>query len=228
MSKGDLLKAFLHDLIDDHQTYSYAFLWEALAKTDEDPNNPNNVILFYTGRSQSKEDHGGAVDEWNREHVWAKSHGDFGNLVGPGTDMHHIRPTDVSVNGARAALDFDEGGSIVYDGSIATLNFKDGDSFEPRDEVKGDVARMIFYMAIRYEGEPGDEVDLEVLNDPNSDKSLKLGEYGDLDDLIRWHLEDPVDEKEILRNNIIFGYQGNRNPFIDMPTLVELIFGSAS
>ncbi|MCF7925574.1 MAG: endonuclease, partial [Candidatus Izimaplasma sp.] len=97
--------------------------------------------------------------------------------------------------------------------------------FEPRDEVKGDVARMIFYMAVRYEGEIGDMVDLEVVNDPDASKSSKLPVYGDIDDLLRWHIEDPVSEKEILRNQIIYQYQGNRNPFIDMPELIQLIWG---
>jgi len=98
--------------------------------------------------------------------------------------------------------------------------------FEPRDEVKGDVARMIFYMAVRYEGEIGDMVDLEVVNDPDSSKESKLPVYGDLNDLLRWHIEDPVSEWEINRNQVIFTYQGNRNPFIDDPDLVFLVFGT--
>ena len=218
--EGEALKQFLHDLIDDHIEFSYASLWTALAQTDEDPNNPNNVILFYTGRSQDKDAHGGNADDWNREHVWAKSHGDFGDAIGPGTDMHHIRPTDASVNSARSNLDFDNGGTIVYDGSTPTENYKDSDSFEPRDEVKGDVARMIFYMAVRYEGDDG-WPDLEI-----NDLVNNSGPYmGKLSTLLEWHLEDPPDEFEQNRNEVIFSFQGNRNPFIDYPELVELIWG---
>ena len=66
-------------------------------------NNPNNVILLYTGRSQSKNSNGGSVGQWNREHVWAKSHGDFGTSK-PAGMIHHLRPTDVQVNSTRVVL----------------------------------------------------------------------------------------------------------------------------
>ena len=124
----------------------------ALQDTDEDPNNPSNVILLYSGASQAKSTNGGGVDDWNREHVWAKSHGDFGTSTGPGTDVHHLRPTDVSVNSTRGNKDFDTGGSPV---AQAPGSLTDADSFEPRDADKGDVARMIFYMSVRYEGGDG-------------------------------------------------------------------------
>src|ERR671921_632750 len=69
----------------------------------------------------------GDVDDWNREHVWAKSHGDFGEATGPGTDLHHLRPADVQVNSTRGNLDFDNGGSAVTNGGGSTV---DSDSFE--------------------------------------------------------------------------------------------------
>lgn len=155
--EGQNLKAALHTIISDHKQLSYAEAWDALRKTDEDPNNLNNVILFYSGESRSKDRNGGNVGDWNREHVWAKSHGNFGTSKGPGTDIHHLRPTDVQVNSARGNLDFDNGGNPVKgcDGCFKTAN-----SWEPPDHVKGDVARMLFYMATRYEA--GDRVDLEL------------------------------------------------------------------
>jgi len=92
--KGEALKTALHDIINDHIEYSYNDLRDfILMETDEDPDNPDNIILLYTGRSQNKNTFGGGADEWNREHVWAKSHGDFGNDPPCGTDAHHIRPT---------------------------------------------------------------------------------------------------------------------------------------
>jgi hypothetical protein len=94
---GATLKTALHNIIDDHTEISYSNVWEALRNTDEDPVNPNNVILLYTGRSQSKLSNGSGVDNWNREHVWAKSHGDFGTTMGAGTDLHHLRPTHVEI-----------------------------------------------------------------------------------------------------------------------------------
>ncbi len=222
---GDALKTFLHELIDDHYELSYTDLWTALAVSDEDPNNSNNVILLYTGRSQLKteiQSGNNYQDYWNREHVWPKAHGSFDTDQTEGTDMHHIRPTDVSVNAARGSLDFDYGGSVVLDGSVATLNLRDSNSFEPRDAVKGDVARMIFYMAVRYEGDNG-ELDLELNNLVNTQGTSYMG---NLLILLEWSLNDPVDAFEMNRNEVIFGYQGNRNPFIDHPEFAEYIWGT--
>jgi endonuclease I len=215
---GDALKTELHNIIDDHRELSYDNVWEALRNTDEDPNNPNNVILLYTGRSQSKLTNGGNVNDWNREHVWAKSHGDFGTSAGAGTDIHHLRPTDVSVNSSRGNLDFDNGGTQH---SEALGNYYDSDSWEPRDAVKGDVARMLFYMAVRYEGDSG-ELDLE-LNDNVNNGTAPL--HGKMSVLLEWHREDPVDARERRRNDIIYkDYQYNRNPFIDHPEWAESIW----
>lgn len=208
---GEQLKSALHDIIDDHTEISYSNVWEALRETDEDPSNSNNVILLYTGRSQGKNENGGNADDWNREHVWAKSHGDFGTSMGPGTDLHHLRPTDASVNSSRSNLDFDEGGS---EHTEAAGNYYDSDSWEPRDSVKGDVARMIFYMDVRYEGDSG-EPDLELNNQVNNGSAPY---HGKLSVLLEWHEEDPVDDLERRRNEIIYtDYQHNRNPFIDHP-----------
>ena len=215
---GEQLKSALHDIIDDHTEISYSNVWEALRETDEDPSNSNNVILLYTGRSQGKNENGGNADDWNREHVWAKSHGDFGTSMGPGTDLHHLRPTDASVNSSRSNLDFDEGGS---EHTEAAGNYYDSDSWEPRDSVKGDVARMIFYMDVRYEGDSG-EPDLELNNQVNNGSAPY---HGKLSVLLEWHEEDPVDDLERRRNEIIYtDYQRNRNPFIDHPEWVAEIW----
>lgn len=215
---GSDLKSALHDIIDDHRELSYDGVWKALSETDQDPGNPDNVILLYTGRSQSKLLNGGGSDDWNREHVWAKSHGGFGTSQGAGTDLHHLRPTDTTVNSSRSNLDFDNGGAPHQE---AIGNFSDSDSWEPRDEVKGDIARMLFYMAVRYEGDNG-ELDLE-LNDKVENGSSPV--HGKISVLLEWHSEDPVDEREIRRNNLIFeNYQGNRNPFIDYPEWAEMIW----
>ncbi|WP_434794910.1 endonuclease [Streptomyces albidoflavus] len=215
---GEELKSALHTIISDQTKLSYSQVWDALKDTDEDPANSSNVVLLYTGRSQSKDSNGGGSGQWNREHVWAKSHGDFGTSTGPGTDIHHLRPTDVQVNSTRGNKDFDEGGSELSD---APGNFTDDDSFEPRDEVKGDVARMILYMAVRYEGndsfadlEPNDQVD-------NGSQPY----MGKLSVLKQWSQEDPPDSFEQRRNDVIFEqYQHNRNPFIDHPEWVGEIW----
>ncbi|MBL0886246.1 endonuclease [Myceligenerans indicum] len=214
---GSALKSALHGIIDDHTEISYSTVWTALRETDEDPNNSGNVIELYSGRSISKYDNGGSVGDWNREHTWAKSHGDFGTAAGPGTDLHHLRPTDVQVNSTRSNKDFDEGGSSV---SGCSGCYTDSNSFEPPDRVKGDVARMLFYMAVRYEGVDGPDLELNDYVDNGS-----APRHGRISQLLAWNAADPVSDTERRRNEIIYtDWQGNRNPFIDHPEWAELIW----
>ena len=214
---GDNLKSTLHSIIEGHTEYDYDYVDELLKNTDEDPTNSANVILLYTGRSQSKSSFGGGVNDWNREHVWAKSHGDFGTSKPCGSDLHHMKPTDASVNSSRGSLDFDNGGSYH---SEATECKSDNDSWEPRDDVKGDIARMMFYMCVRYEG-TGGELDLELVDYTGTGTAPN---FGKLSTLLQWHADDPVDQFEIDRNDAIYGYQNNRNPFIDHPEFVSEIW----
>jgi endonuclease I len=217
---GAGLKSALHTIISTGTTkLSYDAVWNALKVTDQDPANSANVKLLYSGLSRSKSLNGGSSGNWNREHVWAQSHGNFGTTAGPGTDLHHLRPEDVTVNALRGNLDFDNGGSSV---SGAAGNYADGDSWEPRAAVKGDVARMIFYMAVRYEG--GDSwADLEVNNVTGNGGVPYLGKRSTL---VAWNAQDPPDAAERNRNQIIYAnYQRNRNPFIDHPEWVASIFG---
>ncbi|MFG3494267.1 endonuclease I family protein [Streptomyces sp. NPDC047928] len=215
---GTALKSALHSVISNQSKISYSAVWEALKATDQDPANSANVILLYSGKSRSKSLNGGDVGDWNREHVWAKSHGDFGTSTGPGTDLHHLRPEDVTVNNIRGNKDFDRGGSAV---SGAPGSYTDSNSFEPRNAVKGDVARMILYMAVRYEGTDG-WPDLE----PNDSVTNSTAPYhGRLSVLKQWNEQDPPDAFEKRRNEVIYGtYQRNRNPFIDHPEWVESIW----
>lgn len=215
---GTQLKSALHSIISMQTKITYSQVWDALKDTDQDPANSSNVILLYTGRSEPKSDNGGAVGQWNREHVWAKSHGDFGTGTGPGTDIHHLRPEDVTVNSIRGNKDFDNGGTAV---SGAAGNYTDSDSFEPRDAVKGDVARMILYMAVRYEGDDA-FADLEPNDRVDNGSAPNIGR---LSVLKQWSQEDPPDSFEERRNDVIFDqYQHNRNPFIDHPEWVEAIW----
>ncbi|MFE7778198.1 endonuclease I family protein [Streptomyces sp. NPDC057445] len=215
---GPELKKALHTIVSEQTKLSYDDVWDALKATDEDPGNPANVILLYTGRSQSKDSNGTGDDDWNREHVWAKSHGDFGTDTGPGTDVHHLRPADVSVNSIRGNKDFDAGGDEVAE---APGNHTDSDSFEPRDAVKGDVARMIFYMAVRYDGEDG-FADLEPNDKVDNGSAPHIGR---LSVLKEWSRQDPPDAFEQKRNQIIYDkFQHNRNPFIDHPEWVNEVW----
>lgn len=215
---GTSLKSALHTIISTQTKISYDAVWNALKATDQDPNNTANVILLYSGVSRSKTLNGGDVGDWNREHVWAQSHGSFGTSAGPGTDLHHLRAADVQVNSIRGNKDFDKGGSAV---SGAPGSYTDSDSFEPRDADKGDVARMILYMAVRYEGGDG-WADLE----PNETVPNGSVPYlGRLSVLKQWNVQDPPSAFEERRNQVIYDtYQKNRNPFIDHPEWIEAIW----
>lgn len=208
----------------NHVRMSYAAVWDALKYTDEDSANTANVLLLYTARSQAKIYNAGTnssdPDAWNREHVWAKSHGFPDEGQWAHTDIHHLRPEDVSVNSTRGNKDFDWGGSAIGE---APGNLTDADSFEPRAAVKGDVARMMFYMAIRYEGN-------DSTGTPNLELSDSVGSSGNLFGkrctLVAWHRADPVDAAEIRRHGRIVERQGNRNPFVDYPAWVEDVFAA--
>lgn len=224
---GAELKSALNLIISmGHKKLSYTpGVWDALSITDEDPLNPDNVILMYTGRSQSKQGHGGGADDWNREHTWAKSQGGFNTKGALGyTDIHHLRPTDASINSERSSYEFYESGVATKESPEAG-NKKDTSkgTFEPRDEVKGDVARMLFYMATRYEGNDISTPDLELAVGYESG-SAKIG---DLCTLLRWNEFDAVDEFEFNRNTKIQSIQGNRNPFVDNPQWANEIFDTA-
>lgn len=231
---GDALKFELNQVIRNHTEFSYTSgstdVWDILKVTDRDTANPDNVVLIYSGRSVDGEQEYNGGSGWNREHVWAKSRGDFGTSNGAGTDVHHLRPCDISVNSTRNNRNFDTCITCVdvIDGGFDTGSKYDADfwTFEPRDEVKGDVARMIFYMAVRYEGE-ATEPDLELTNIllSNTDQSPYHAVYSTL---LHWNRIDPVNDWERNRNEIIYNdYQHNRNPFIDFPELAEYLWGDS-
>ncbi len=230
---GTPLKDALNDIIDGHIEFPYSSsgtdVWDILKETDKDTLDPSKVSLLYSGWTLDGSQEYNSGNGWNREHVWAKSHGNFGTAEGPGTDVHALRPTDISVNGARGNRWFDIGDVQYIDGDGTTDCYIDasGNVWEPRDKVKGDVARMIFYMATRYEGENG-EVDLELIDYlPSSNTSDPI--HAKLSTLLQWHIDDPVDDWERNRNDIIYyNYQENRNPFIDHPEYVEEIWQSTA
>ena len=227
---GNSLKVGLHNIINDHIEFPYTSsstdVWDILKQTDKDPNDSNNVILFYTGWSVNAAQEWNSGGGWSREHIWSKSHGDFGSKRGAGTDAHHLRPTDPSVNSAKNNRWFDTCSNPYLDNGNYTGCFTSTTNWvwQPRDEVKGDVARMVFYMATRYEGTNG-EPDLELIDYLPVDNNTSDPIYAKLNTLIQWHYEDSVDDWERQRNDIIYyDYQNNRNPFIDHPEYVGLIW----
>ena len=237
---SDNLKEALHQIISNHSVFPYTSsstdTWDILQLSDQDPENHENMILVYTGRSQDKgyrdgsgnysqyeNGNGTQSNSWNREHVWPKSHGFPNEDDNAYTDVHNLKPSDRSVNSSRGTKDYDYGGSQH---SEATECLTDSDSWEPSDSVKGDIARILFYMVVRYD--PGydhnnNPFDLELVDytTPNNNDPI----LGKLSSLIQWHYDDPVDDFEINRNEIIYGFQENRNPFIDHPNLVAFLWG---
>jgi len=218
-----LKSALTSKIIDTHtNTLSYSEIWEAIKNTDIDPNNNNNVLLIYghpnatTGtyaRTRSKNLNGGNSNQWNREHVYAKSLG-TPNLqeAGPGADAHHLRAADVSWNSTRGNRKFTSGS-----GNSTTV----GSNWYPGDEWKGDVARMMMYMYLRY----------DVRCKPTNVGVGSTTSFDDMIDLfLQWNADDPVSQVEIQRNTYLGNSnnnagQGNRNPFIDNPYLATKIWG---
>ena len=213
------IKAELTDILArgfSHKTYKqvYSYMDETdpvLGDTHE-----NWVIGFYSGEIIKSQGASGSTT-YNREHVWAKSHGfKEENTSNPYCDMQHLRPTYCDINGTRSNYFFGE----VPNGRDARCGNKVGDNlFEPRDEVKGDVARILMYMEVRY----CNTYDLKLVSrDHYTD--YKLPEMGNLQTLIKWNYEDPVSPAEIHRNEVCYKYQRNRNPFIDHPEYVGLVY----
>jgi uncharacterized repeat protein (TIGR01451 family) len=220
---GTNLHAALHGIIRNAQIFDYDSVWTILREVDENLADPNEVLLVYKYAGRSKYDNGGSSGQWNREHVWPRSRGFSGEpdiTKPPSVDVHHIRAADVDINSIRGNKDFVAGGDPVP-GAPPTCRTTET-TFEPPDPSKGDVARMILYMDVRYEGSRENEPDLRVVDVAPASGT----EVGRLSQLIQWHYQDPPDAFEIRRNNLIHqNWQGNRNPFIDHPEWVSDIWG---
>lgn len=171
-----------------------------LYNADSDLNNASNVVLMYSSESRDKREYLSGNNSYspqtfNTEHVYPQS------LIGNTAkgDLHHLRACDTNINSSR-------GNNPFASGSGTYANYSS--SWFPGDEWKGDVARMIMYLNLRY------------------DESFS--DIGSLDLFLQWNEEDPVSDFEIQRNNVIATAQGNRNPFIDNPYLATIIWGGTA
>ena len=197
-------------------------VWESSKITDVNPENSSEVLLIYgysasgtTARTSGINNNGGGQGEWNREHTYAKSLGNP-NLgsSGPGADAHHLRPSDVQYNSQRGNLKFANGTGTS--GSVSG-------GWYPGDEWKGDIARMMMYMYIRY----GNQCQP---NNVGIGSNAATGDFM-IDLFLDWNVEDPVSDFERQKNthhdsNQNYA-QGNRNPFIDNAYLATRIWGGA-
>ncbi len=215
-------------------TSSLTDTWDVLKMADEDPDINLNVLLIYgfddadgnteTDRSRLKTETdtgGGDPGKWNREHVFAKSLGKP-NLStedpGPGTDVHNLRPADSKRNENRSNRQFTDGNG---NSGVVSLN---GGWF-PGDEWKGDIARIIMYMYLRYDGDGSKISETQCLPIDIGFGTALVSDSNMIDLFLRWNFEDPVSGFEDQRNSVVEGIQGNRNPFIDNPYLATLIWG---
>jgi endonuclease I/chitodextrinase len=216
-------------------------VWEASRVTDENPSNTSEVILLYgwvstgiTARTINKNFQDGSSSNsllWNREHVYSKSLANprfETDQPGPGTDAHNLRPANSQRNSTRSNFKFGSGSgnsgfsSVTYSGPSGPNTA----AWYPGDEWKGDVARMMMYMYLRY-GEQCLPTGVGV-----GDNQFTPDDMIDL--FLQWNVEDPVSDLEKVRNtfhedttNNTYA-QGNRNPFIDNPYLATRIWGGDS
>ena len=236
-AKGLTGDALLEELatitLDNHKYYNtYGETRGGNAYSDRDPNDSTKLIDFYTGWSIAKDWDGGTT--WNREHVWCQSHsgGLFGES-GAGADIHHIRPEISSINSSRGNKLFTDQEHISetlskhYYNNQLTGCYEGSNYWEPRDEVKGDVARILMYLYMHYS--------TEVSANSNHTKAGKLQitniaytkdgtDDAAWDMLVAWSDLDPVDEFESNRNNYCASVTGTRNPFIDNSSYANAIW----
>jgi len=224
-AKADVeLRQAMQDIIADPsvvRAQTYTDIIDILNEADQNPANSNQVWLVYSEEGRAKLDFQTTSDnngKWNREHTFPRSRAGYQSIeedeMGDGinvfwvtsadslrhgnSDAHALRAADGQENGVRNNQHYGE-----YIGPAGTLG-----------SFRGDVARSVLYMEIRYNG-------LEIVNGfPEID-----GQLGDLATLLEWHRNDPPDDFEMNRNNVIYNWQRNRNPFIDQPDLVEYIWG---
>lgn len=226
--KGSALKTAMSKIIVDHETLSYGKLWDAYYDTDrrEDGSvwDMYSTSRFKFGQNQC----GNYSDEgdcYNREHSMPKSW--FNDAPPMYSDLMHIVPTDGYVNGRRSNYPFGETNRPTYtsnDGfsklGPSSVSGYSGTVFEPNDEYKGDFARIYFYMVTCYEDRIS-SWDSDMLS---GNKYPAFTTWA-LNMLLRWAEEDPVSQKEIDRNNAVYEWQGNRNPYVDYPGLEQYVWG---
>ncbi len=247
----------IHDAIDDHvrTPYSSDQSWVILELADEDPADDTRILDIYQNASYEKVTDRGSLYE--REHTWPQSYGfptDSGTSTYPRSDYHALFLADEAYNGLRSNLPFDSCDTMCDEhptvdnngqggnggGYPGDSNWRRGSGTTGTWEVwagtlggrRGDVARALFYMDVRYDGtdhrDETPEPDLILTDDRgllSSDSVPQDPAYmGMLSVLLEWHTQDPPDAVETWRNEAVFGYQRNRNPFIDHPEWVRCVY----
>ena len=217
---GSSLTSELRTLVSDMTAYSYETAKYALQYTDEDPDNPGYDYGLYDGHEIKACWDSSAT--WNREHVWPRSRMILDNgsssikesTKNNFSDLHNLRvscPQSNSLHSNKYYAETDSSNAMYPNVSgLSGVHTYNGDH-------RGDVARICFYMYVRYDG-------LTITDDTTILESGTDNTMGVLSTLLKWNEADPVDSFETQRNNRICRYQGNRNPFIDYPELANRIF----
>lgn len=241
---GYALKTELRNIItNDHQDQGYGALYTGYITTYSDNitesgyENDNTILLFYTenpngvdpytfnhGSNQCGNYNGEGVC-YNREHLIPQS--SFNSASPMQNDIHHVIPSDGFVNGQRGSLPFGTVGSANWtsqNGSkrgSSNVSGYSGLVFEPIDEYKGDIARAILYFVTRYQNTVDNYTSFVMFN---GTENQALQQWA-IDMLLDWHYNiDPVDAREIARNNAAYNFQGNANPFVSHPEYANLIW----
>ncbi|WP_326982261.1 endonuclease [Chryseobacterium sp. MYb264] len=242
---GVNLKNKLYEIISNgHQTKTYNGLWTAFQTTDRDYfyENDGTILDIYSENPTTTDPYNYVVDVkrcgsyskegdcYNREHIVPQSLFSEGSPMV--ADVNFIRATDGKVNGMRSNYPFGKVNAASFtslNGSKLGTSVSPGYSgivFEPIDEFKGDVARMIFYFVTRYQNRLSEFTTAKGTGDMLGTSAFPGLQSWELEQLRAWHAQDPVSEAELSRNAATFAYQANKNPFIDHPEFVELIWGS--
>ena len=242
---GAELKTELHNLLKNHTRLPYgsrdynqiACTWTVFKKSDVRPN--GKVWDMYSNNSYNFSNGAGATKGMNIEHSVPKSWwGDaYDETATPLTrfkydgsyDLHHLTPSDAAANTAKSNYPLGEVDSPLFDNGVTKVgtgqaNGRATNLFEPADEYKGDFARMYLYFVTCYQDYSWKSSALSMFAQ-NSYPTLNA--YGQ-SLLLKWHRQDPVSQKEIDRNNAVYSFQGNRNPFIDYPNMGEYIWGDST
>jgi len=227
---GLALKTELSNKVKNTHTTLIPYGWTAQQAADVNPVNSTEVLLIYgwengtdgsvtNDRERGINQNGGNVGDWNREHVFPKSLA-IPSLTtsnpGPGTDMQNLRPADVSRNSNRGSLKF-----ITGSGNSGST----GGGWYPGDEWKGDVARIIMYMYIRYDGNGSSTAETQCLPKNVGFGTANTTDANMINLFLDWNAADPISDIELQRNPVSESLQGNRNPFIDNPALATRIWG---
>ncbi len=229
---GYALKTALFGIVADHTARSYDNLWTDFRTTDMredgkvwDMYSATTNFSFGTDQAGNYKKEG---DKYNREHSFPKSW--FNDAKPMYTDLMHLVPSDGYVNGRRSNYPYGETKSPTYTSNQGwsklgpcSVSGYSGTVFEPNDEYKGDFARIYFYMATAYEDQIASWSSPMLSNNKNTAYASWA-----LQMLLRWAQQDPVSQKEIDRNNAIYGIQHNRNPFVDFPGLEQYVWGDKS